>query len=357
MRLEIENGSFTYPGAGRQVLDKISCRVDSGEILAVLGPNGAGKTTLLRCALGLLRWQSGRTLLDGEELQCITHRRLWQRVAYVPQAAASRAPCTAGDMVLLGRSSRMGPFSSPSKRDREAAEAVMERLGIEKLRARRFSDMSGGERQMVLIARALAAEPQVLVLDEPESGLDFRNQLLVLDTMSALAEDGMACIFNTHYPAHALRRAHRALMLSRGGAFRSGPTHEVVTEESIAEFFGVSAVIGGIETRGNVYRDVIPVDLRGEKGTPRDKNARIVAAISVIMPDRRQAGRVNEIIHSVSPWIVGRMGMPYKQAGLYIINLVLDAPERELERITAQLNLLPGVSVKAAWAKEAKWTT
>lgn len=352
MRLTIDNGSFAYHAAERQILRDIGCHVQSGEILAILGPNGAGKTTLLRCTLGLLRWQSGCTLLDGEDIRRIPRRTLWQRIAYVPQAAAAQAPYTAGEMTLLGRSSRMGAFSSPTRADRAAAESVMERLGIARLRDKRFSKLSGGEKQMVLIARALAAEPQLLVLDEPESNLDFRNQLLVLDTMSALAADGMACIFNTHYPAHALRRAHSALMLSRSGAFRFGPTHEIVTEKSIGEFFGVSAVIGGIETRGNVYQDVIPVGLRGEGCEPRDESLRAAATLSIIMPDRKNAMRVNEIIHSVSPWIMGRMGMPLTPAGLYIINLVLDAPSRELARVTAELNLLPGVSVKATYARE-----
>ena len=140
-------------------------------------------------------------------------------------------------------------------------------LGLSALREKRCSELSGGELQMVLIARALAAEPEVLILDEPESNLDFRNQLLVMDTLSALASRGMTCVFNTHYPAHALRRAGRALLLSRDGTAVFGKTDEVVTERALERAFGVRAVIGEIDTDGGTVRDVIPLEIRKEDAT------------------------------------------------------------------------------------------
>ena len=118
---------------------------------------------------------------------------------------------------------------------------------------------------MVLIARALAAEPQVLILDEPESNLDFKNQLLVLDTMQSLARAGLTCVFNTHYPAHALRRANKALLLGRNGTSLFGRTQDIVTEQNISDYFGVRAVIGSIETPDGVYADVIPVSAAQER--------------------------------------------------------------------------------------------
>lgn len=260
MKLSVQNGCFSYR-AGQPLLENISFEVESGDVLAILGPNGAGKTTLLKCMLNLLHWREGQTLLDGEDVGAMPVRALWQKVAYVPQAKQSSLFCTVEEMVLLGRSSRIGAFSAPSKEDFRQARAVIERLGLSHLFGRRCCELSGGEVQMVLIARALSSQPGVLVLDEPESNLDFKNQLLVLDTIEELAKSGLTCIFNTHFPAHALRRANQALLLGRGGKSVCGKTCDVVTEDRISEFFGVRAVIGEMKTPLGTYQDVIPVSI------------------------------------------------------------------------------------------------
>ena len=260
MKLSVQNGCFSYR-AGQPLLENISFEVESGDVLAILGPNGAGKTTLLKCMLNLLHWQEGQTLLDGEDVSTMAVRALWQKVAYVPQAKQTSLFCTVEEMVLLGRSSHIGAFSAPSKEDFRQAHAAIERLGLSHLSVRRCCELSGGEVQMVLIARALASQPGVLVLDEPESNLDFKNQLLVLDTIEELAKSGLTCIFNTHFPAHALRRANQALMLGRGGKSVCGKTCDVVTEDRISEFFGVRAVIGEMQTPLGAYQDVIPVSI------------------------------------------------------------------------------------------------
>ena len=259
MNLTVNNGSFSYNRGKTPILRGINFDIGAGEILAVLGPNGAGKTTLLRCITGMLRWSDGEGLLDGEPIRGMSPKKLWSRMAYVPQAKAASAAYTAFETVLLGRSSRLNAFETPGKADVEKAREVMELLGISHLAEKKCSAISGGELQMVLIARALAAEPQVLILDEPESNLDFKNQLVVLDTMTALAKQGMTCVFNTHYPAHALQRADKALLLCRSGAYAFGPTETVVTEEAIRRSFGVDAVIGSIDTPGGTVPNVIPL--------------------------------------------------------------------------------------------------
>ena len=258
--LRIENGSFAYKG-GPQILKDINVEVHAGEILAVLGPNGAGKTTLLRCMMDMLHWDTGRSLLDGEDIRNMPASTLWRRMAYVPQARSAATSYTAFQTVLLGRSARIGAFSSPKEEDMEVAERVMKRLGIWELADKPCHAISGGELQMVLIARAMAAEPEILVLDEPESNLDFRNQLVVLDTMTSLAAEGMACIFNTHYPAHALQRADRSLLLTKGGMSIYGPTKYVVSEDDIRSIFGVNAVIGDFEAEDSTVQSVIPVSI------------------------------------------------------------------------------------------------
>jgi iron complex transport system ATP-binding protein len=357
MNFEIKNGSFKYKTSDRTVLKDVSLQVESGDVLAVLGPNGAGKTTLLRCALGLLKWKDGQTLLDGMDVRQVKPRDLWKKIAYVPQAKQSVSPYTVEETVLLGRNSYFTAFESPGKEDYEKANEMIRRMHLEPIRHKNCSEISGGELQMVLIARAMAAEPELLILDEPESNLDFRNQLLVLDTITSLAADGMACIFNTHYPAHALRRANKGFLLGKDGTFEYGTAAKVVTEHTIKRFFGVSAVIGAIETQTNMYQDVVPIGMEAQqKGqTGPDIDQKLIATVSIIMKDSSHSDAVNKIIHKASPWIVGRMGMPVRGVGLFIINLVVEAPVYEIQTLTNALNLVKGVSVKATYEKEVNY--
>ena len=182
-------------------------------------------------------------------------------MAYVPQAKTVASAYTALEMVLLGRSSHLNIFEAPKEADVEKAMEVMSFLGIAHLAEKKCSEVSGGELQMILIAKALASEPKVLILDEPESNLDFKNQLVVLDAMSSLAASGMTCVFNTHYPAHALQRAGKSLILSKDGEYVFGATSEVVSEENIRKAFGVEAIIGEVEASGITVKNVVPVGI------------------------------------------------------------------------------------------------
>ena len=261
MRLEVKNGKFKYPHSSRTVLNDISFSLESGEILAILGPNGAGKTTLLRCITGLLKWQSGECLYDGALIRSINKKTFWQKISYVPQAKQTFASYTVEEMILFGRNSNIGTFSVPRDEDIRAVDHCIKKTHLEQIRNRYCNEISGGELQMVLIARALACEPEILILDEPESNLDFKNQLLVLNMISKLSAEGITCIFNTHYPAHALRMGKKALMLSKDGKYAFGSAKDIVTEKNILEFFGVKSVIGEIKSDNNSYPDVIPIGL------------------------------------------------------------------------------------------------
>lgn len=269
MTLTIENASFSYKsGRGaRKLLQDVSFSAGKGELVAVLGPNGSGKTTLLRCIMGLLRWDRGRSLIDGEDISRMDAKKQWQRMAYVPQSRSDVPRCTVEEMVLLGRGSRIGAFGRPGEEDVQAARRAMEQLGIAELSGETCSELSGGERQLVLIARAIAAEPQILILDEPESNLDFRNQLVIMGAISRLARGGMTCVFNTHYPVHALRWADRALLLFGDGQWRFGDTEETLTEENLSRAFGVRTVIGEIPTPAGPVRDVVA--LSGDAGAEK----------------------------------------------------------------------------------------
>lgn len=215
---------------------------------------------------------------------------------------------------------------------------------------------------MVLIARALAAEPALLILDEPESNLDFKNQLIILDTMSELTSQGISCIFNTHYPVHALQRANKALLLENNGNYIFGKTSEVITENNIASAFGVKAVIGVIETQNKILRDILPlevmpIELGKEKPNIKLRAKKTVtdsslAIIGIIAEKIQYAERINTILHEYSRYIIGRMGMPYGQREVFVISIVIDAPCDVVEELSNKLGMLNGVSIKTTYSKE-----
>ena len=348
--LQVVNGSFAYP-KGPEIVKNVDFSLNSGEILAILGPNGAGKTTLLRCITGMLRWKTGTCTLDGADVRSLPQRELWRKMAYVPQARSATLAYSVFQTVLLGRSSRIGSFSSPKQADEQAAQAALERLGIAHLSGKSCGDLSGGEKQMVLIARALAAQPELLIFDEPESNLDFKNQLIVLDTMTELSRQGMACIFNTHYPAHALQRAHKSLLLMKGGEHAYGPTAQVVTEPNIRRAFGVNAVIGGIETRESILPNVVPLSISEDGAEERDNDEAVIASTTVISSNTAAAEQINALLHEYSRLLIGRMGMPHRLSGVNIINITMHGPVSEIDALTHRLSLLPDVSVKTTFAR------
>ncbi|MCR5288603.1 MAG: ABC transporter ATP-binding protein [Treponema sp.] len=261
MTFEVKNGCFGYSGY-KQILNNINLTVDSGQVLCILGPNGVGKTTMLKCMMGLLKWKSGKTIVDGRLLDSYDKRELWKKIAYVPQAKGNAFGFTAFDMVLLGRSSHLGTFEQPRPEDKDIALKAMEETGILWLKDKLCTEMSGGELQMVLIARALAVEPQMLVFDEPESNLDFKNQLIILNTISRLAKTkNISAIVNTHYPAHAMKIGDKALVLNKNGTSMSGRIDEVITEESLRNTFSVQVHINKFNYHEKDYRDVVPLYL------------------------------------------------------------------------------------------------
>lgn len=265
MSIEVCAGTYAYR-KGEPILQDVSFSAERGEAVAILGPNGVGKTTLIKCLLGFLPWERGATRIDGRELRDFRGRELWQRVAYVPQARKPAFSYRAEDMVLLGRSPYLGDFSMPGKRDREIAERAMELAGITHLAGKSCEHLSGGELQLVLIARALAAEPEYLILDEPESGLDFRNQLVVLDLIARLCrERQLTVILNTHYPDHALRVSDKALLLFGNGMHLFGRTRLLLTEEHMRALFGVDIAVWRERVNEREYAAVIPLEIL-EKG-------------------------------------------------------------------------------------------
>jgi iron complex transport system ATP-binding protein len=254
MTLSAESLGFGY--RGKAVGRGVSLEIRSGEVLCLLGPNGGGKTTLMKTLLGLLPPREGRVRLDGEDLALWPRRRLARVLGYVPQAHAAFFPFAVLDIVLMGRTAHIGLFAAPSRSDRGIAERALATLGISHLKERVYTEISGGERQMVLIARALAQEPRLLVMDEPTASLDFGNQLRVLGQIAALARAGIAVVFSTHDPDHAFLCGDRVALLHGGTLAALGPPEAVITAQSLERLYGVDVQV--VDLPDHEIRTCIP---------------------------------------------------------------------------------------------------
>jgi iron complex transport system ATP-binding protein len=214
-----------------------------GRVLCLLGPNGSGKTTLFKTLLGLLPPRAGAVLLRGDVISTLKRDEIARRVAYVPQAHAAHFPFAVSDMVVMGRTAHQGVFAMPSAEDRTKAAAALARLGIADLADRDYTRLSGGQRQLVLIARALAQDAPAIVMDEPTASLDFGNQLLVLQEIARLAQSGLAIVLSTHDPDHAFAVAHKVALLHDGQLIAVGLPAAVLTPERLKLVYGVDVTI------------------------------------------------------------------------------------------------------------------
>jgi len=216
----------------------VDLTLSPGEVVCLLGPNGSGKTTLLRTLLGLLAPLAGGVTLDDRALDAWPARERASRLAYVPQAAESYFDFSLLEMVEMGRITHRGVFAQPAARDHDRAQAALDRLGIGALGPRPIHRVSGGERQLALIARALATEATHILMDEPAANLDFGNQALILEEIARLRASGAAVLFSTHHPDHALRIADRVVMIRDARVMAAGATDQVVNSENLSALYG-----------------------------------------------------------------------------------------------------------------------
>jgi iron complex transport system ATP-binding protein len=243
--LEARGLGYGYPG--RAVGRHLNLALGAGVVLCVLGPNGGGKTTLFRTLLGLLEAQAGEVRLQGESLDALPRGEVARRMGYVPQGHSAQFAFTVRDVVLMGRTAHVGLFAAPGAADRAAAERAIEALGIGALADRVLTELSGGERQLAMIARALAQGARLLVLDEPTASLDFGNQVRVLRELRRLAADGYAVVFSSHDPGQAFLAASGALLLVRGGALRQGTPEDVITADNLRQVYGVDVRVTAVD--------------------------------------------------------------------------------------------------------------
>lgn len=228
----------------------VTLSVGRGEVLCLLGPNGCGKTTLFKTMLGLLPAQGGQLELEGRAVASFSRAEFARRVGYVPQAQAATFPFRVIEMVLMGRASRIDTFATPTAKDHAAAWAALETLGVAHLSDRIFPEISGGERQMALIARALAQEPDLLVMDEPTASLDFGNQARVLERIRALSASGLAIVLSSHDPGHAFACADRVALMKAGRLVAVGTPEDVVTAPALRSLYGVEVAVAYLEPAG-----------------------------------------------------------------------------------------------------------
>ncbi|HBR09607.1 MAG TPA: ABC transporter [Clostridiales bacterium] len=244
MSVEVKNLSFAY--GGHAVLRDVSFTADSGAFLSILGPNGVGKSTLFRCVLGLLRGYTGRIVIMGRDAETLSIREMARLVAYIPQHSSPAFNYSVLDIVLMGTTAGLSAFSSPRAEDVARAEQALEKIGVAHLRDRCFHRISGGERQLTLIARALAQQAPVLMLDEPTANLDFGNQVLVLAQARALAREGYTVIQTTHNPEQAFMFSDRVLALKDGRVLCQGPPKDILDEKLMRELYGVDVAVSSL---------------------------------------------------------------------------------------------------------------
>jgi iron complex transport system ATP-binding protein len=263
--LEVADLAFGYPG--KTIGTGVSFVLSAGEVICLLGPNGGGKTTLFKTILGLLPAQGGSVAIGGVPAAALGRAATARTLGYVPQVQTGYFPFTVFDIVLMGRAPHLGPFAAPGRRDRDIARAALATIGIGHLAESSYTRISGGERQMALIARALAQEPRILVLDEPTASLDFGNQARVLDRISALAAAGLGVIFSTHDPDQAFRLADRVAMLHGGLLARFGPPADTITPASLKLLYGVDVAVA--EVAVGARRRHICLPLQADEIDPR----------------------------------------------------------------------------------------
>jgi iron complex transport system ATP-binding protein len=242
MILDVRQAGFCYDNK-RIIFSDISFPLAEREVLCILGPNGIGKSTLIRCLANLYSLCSGSIRLFGEDMSGIKPGEVAKKIGYVPQAHEITFPFSVREFVLMGRAPHLAVFSSPGKADYAAADEKIHLVGISHLAEKPVNEISGGEYQLAMIARALAQEPAILLLDEPTSHLDFGNQIRILEIIDRLAAEGLSVIMSSHFPDHAFLSSNNVAIMQHGSFIAYGLADEVVTEENLKQTYGVEVSI------------------------------------------------------------------------------------------------------------------
>jgi iron complex transport system ATP-binding protein len=235
--LDVKNISFSYDG--EEIFSDISFSIGRGEVLCILGPNGTGKTTLIKCLNGLHEIDSGNILINGENIEKLSFREISRHVGYIPQSHVPSFPFKVFDVVLMGRAPYLNLTDSPKDEDVKIAMDALRTLGIESLKDKEYTNLSGGERQLVFLARVLCQKPDMLILDEPTSHLDFGNQIKLLEIIDNLAKSGLSIIMSSHFPDHAFLSSTKVAIMKDKKFIDFGTPDDVVTEDNLKKAYSI----------------------------------------------------------------------------------------------------------------------
>lgn len=249
---DVRGVNFTYPGTTRQILHDITFDVHAGEIMEILGPNGAGKSTLLSLMMGFMKADSGSIEIEGEAIGEMTAKQIAGKVGYVPQTHEATFDYKVRDFIMMGTAPEKGMFGRPTAEDEAKCLAVMEELSIAHLAERSYLQISGGERQQALIARAVMQDPEIILFDEPTAHLDYGNTYRTLRMVKDMAEKGFAVIITTHDPNQALLLGGKAGIIDGSGHMVSGPVEEIVTEDHLSQIYNCDLKLVAIEEMDRV---------------------------------------------------------------------------------------------------------
>jgi len=262
--LEVQDISFRYPGS--LILDKVSLCINPGEVVCLLGPNGCGKTTLLDCILGWLKPCEGQIFLNSNDLSAMSARQIARFLAYVPQNHEKTFPYLVRDIVLMGRASFLGPLDRPGAEDVAIAEKALEMVGMSHLKNRPYTQLSGGEGQLVMVARALAQNSPLIVMDEPTAHLDFKHELIILETIVELIKKtGLSVLMATHIPNHCYYFENKGILtrvalLKNQRIMAAGRPSEVLTEENLGQLYNIKTrVINCCLEEDGQIKQVVPI--------------------------------------------------------------------------------------------------
>lgn len=262
--VEVKNLSFEYPQG--IILNQIDFTVGPGEIFCLLGPNGCGKTTLIDCVLGWLKPSKGQVLINGVPLMDMTAKQIARNMAYVPQVHEKTFPYQVKDIVLMGRASFIGPFRTPSPEDEAIAERSLAMVGIARLKDRPYTQLSGGECQLVMVARALAQNAPLIIMDEPTAHLDYRHELIIMETIAELTkQNGLSVLMATHIPNHCFYFenqgiATRAALIKEQRIIAMGKPSEVLTEHNLNELYSIhTRILDYPMDDGGNLKQVLPI--------------------------------------------------------------------------------------------------
>ena len=256
--LKVENLRGGYDK--KEVVNGLSFSLGQGQVLGILGPNGCGKSTLLKLLLGFIPKKAGKIWLNGKDFDTLSRKSIAETLSYIPQTDYMPFPYTALEMVTMGRTNHINKWGIPSKQDIEIARDALEKLRVGHLADKIYTQISGGERQLVLIARAFCQDTKILVMDEPTASLDFSNQQLIMDAITTAVDTGKSVILTTHSPSQPFTIATNVLLMSEGDKVGFGSPVEVLTPESLEAVYGIPMDIVTIEDRNKMTRKIcLPV--------------------------------------------------------------------------------------------------